>query len=78
MAYGRLKTRVNNSGYKQFKDKSTGQWKLTHRAVAAKMVGGTIFPGMEVHHRDGNKTNNQPANLTIVSKAAHRRIHRSK
>lgn len=76
-SFKRLQTRVNNSGYAQFKD-GNGQWKLTHRRVAEKMVGGTIFPGMEVHHRDGNKMNNRPSNLKIVSKAEHRRIHRSK
>lgn len=86
MAYGRsryrssshLGTRINTSGYAQYKDKRTGQWKLTHRRVAEKIVGGKIFSGCEVHHRDGNKTNNRPSNLTIVSKAEHRRIHRGK
>ena len=75
---GSLKTRVNSSGYQQFKDPGTGQWTLTHRRVAEKLVGGPIFPGREVHHIDGDKTNNRPSNLTIVSKTEHRRIHRSK
>jgi len=46
--------------------------------VAEKLVGGSIFPGREVHHIDGDKTNNRPSNLTIVSKAEHLRIHRTK
>jgi hypothetical protein len=70
-----LKTRTNNSGYRQFQDKRTGQWEFTHRRVAEKMVGGQIFSGYEVHHRDGDKTNNRPSNLTILSKEQHRRIH---
>lgn len=73
-----LKTRVNKSGYQQFKDPNTGRWTLTHRRVAEKLVGGKIFPGMEVHHIDGNKYNNRRSNLTIVSKEQHRRIHREK
>ncbi len=75
---GSLETRVNSSGYQQFKDPSTGRWELTHRRVAEKLVGGSIFPGREVHHVDGDKTNNRPSNLTIVSKAKHRVIHRTK
>jgi HNH endonuclease len=75
---GSLETRVNSSGYQQFKDPSTGRWELTHKRVAEKLVGGSIFPGREVHHIDGDKTNNRPSNLTIVSKAKHRVIHRTK
>ncbi len=75
---GSLETRVNRSGYQQFKDPSTGQWTLTHRRVAEKLVGGAIFLGREVHHIDGDKSNNRPSNLNIVSKAEHRRIHRAK
>ena len=73
-----LQTRVNKSGYAQFKDPRTGQWTLTHRRVAEKKVGGNIFAGYEVHHIDGNKTNNRPSNLTVVSQAKHRAIHRKK
>ena len=75
---GSLETRVNSSGYQQFKDPGTGKWELTHRRVAKKLVGGSIFPGREVHHIDGDKTNNRPSNLTIVSKEKHRVIHRTK
>ena len=75
---GSLETRVNSSGYQQFKDHHTGSWTLTHRRVAEKLVGGSILPGREVHHIDGDKTNNRPSNLTIVSKAKHRLIHRTK
>ena len=75
---GSLVTRVTSSGYQQFKDPNTGRWTLTHRRVAEKLVGGQIFPGREVHHIDGDKTNNRPSNLTIVSKAQHRVIHRKK
>jgi hypothetical protein len=84
MAYGRnnsrkqpLQTRTNQSGYQQFKD-GNGQWMLTHRRVAEKMVGGKIYSGREVHHVDGNKSNNRPSNLRIVSSEEHKRIHRRK
>ena len=73
-----LETRVNSSGYKQFKDRNTGKWTDTHRRVAEKRIGGKIYPGREVHHIDGNKTNNRRANLVVVSKAEHRLIHSKK
>jgi hypothetical protein len=75
---GTLQTRINSSGYAQFKDPHTGQWKLTHRRVAEKKLGGQIFSGYEVHHIDGDKTNNRSSNLTVVSEAEHRSIHRTK
>jgi hypothetical protein len=61
-----------------YKDKKTGEWKFTHRRVAEKKVGGKIGAGREVHHIDGNKTNNRPENLSVMSKEAHRRIHKKK
>jgi hypothetical protein len=87
MAYGRrgisrvsgskrsIETRYNSSGYQQFKDKNTGKWIYTHRRVAEKMVGGGIYPGREVHHKDGDKTNNRRSNLILLSKADHLRAH---
>ena len=44
---------------------------LQHRIIAK------VSRGQEVHHRDGNKTNNDPDNLLILSKKDHRRIHGS-
>lgn len=73
-----LKTRVSSSGYSMYKDKKTGEWKFTHRRVAEKKVGGKIGAGREVHHIDGNKTNNRPEKLRVISKEAHRRIHKKK
>ena len=73
-----LTTRMNLSGYQQFKDPRTGQWVLTHRRVAEKLVGGKIYPGRQVHHIDGDKSNNRPSNLTVVSREQHRRIHRKR
>ena len=34
-----------------------------------------LRPDLQVHHKDGNKTNNNIDNLMIVTKAEHRRIH---
>lgn len=74
----RLKTSVNSGGYKQYKDPKTGKTKSTHRRVAEKKLGGKIYSGNEVHHIDGNKTNNRPSNLTVIPKSKHSSIHRNK
>jgi hypothetical protein len=47
-----------------------------HRLVAAKMLGRSLEPGEEVHHRDRNKQNNAPDNLEIVNDALHGIRHR--
>ena len=68
-----LSTRSRN-GYSQYRT-SSGGWKFTHRRVAEKKMGGRIRSGHEVHHVDGNKRNNRPSNLRVLSKSAHRAIH---
>jgi hypothetical protein len=73
-----LQTRTNSSGYRQFKDPSSGNWELTHRRVAEKKVGGPILGDRQVHHIDGNKQNNKPSNLKVVNPREHREIHKKR
>lgn len=70
-----FRTRVNGSGYKQYRT-SGGAWKFTHIRVAEKKVGGPIGPGREVHHQNGDKRDNRPSNLRVLPAAVHRLIHR--
>jgi hypothetical protein len=47
-----------------------------HRVVAELILGRALFRGEIVHHKDGNKRNNDPANLEILpSQSAHMRHH---
>jgi len=64
----------SKTGYQVFKDKD-GKTRSVHKRVAEKKMGGKVRPGYEVHHRDGNKNNNRPSNLSVMKKSTHRRLH---
>jgi len=53
------KTYIDEKGYLRFKDSN----KLVHRWVVEKEFGRKLRAGEEVHHKDGNKLNNDPNNL---------------
>lgn len=42
-----------------------------HRAVAERALGKPLPPGAEVHHVDGDSTNNAPSNLVICQDRAY-------
>lgn len=46
-----------------------------HRIVAEQMLGRPLVRGEIVHHRDGNKHNNAPENLEVMTQAEHMRRH---
>ena len=45
-----------------------------HRWVAENMLGRPLSSDEVVHHKDGNKHNNTPENLEVISDSAHRRL----
>ena len=47
-----------------------------HTLVAERAIGRAIRPDEQVHHVDGNKANNDPANLSVLTKSAHQKLHR--
>lgn len=48
---------------------------LEHRLVASEKYGIFAVIGNNVHHIDGNKTNNHPDNLKIISQSEHSKMH---
>lgn len=69
-------------GYKFRKDKKSGYWlcsklqKRLHIYIYEK-YNGKVPKGMEVHHIDMNKDNNEIDNLKLLTKSEHNKLHYS-
>lgn len=46
-----------------------------HRVVAEHILGRPLRRGEIVHHKDGNKKNNSPENLEVMTQGQHMREH---
>lgn len=67
-------------GYQTFCDKThplafSSGWLYYHRHVASIKLGHWLTPEEHVHHIDGNKLNNDPDNLEVLSQSEHCRLH---
>lgn len=48
---------------------------LEHRLVAEQKYGRKLKSSDIVHHIDGNKTNNNPENIAVLTRAEHAKLH---
>ena len=46
-----------------------------HRAIAEAILGRKLAANEVVHHKDGDKHNNQPDNLIVMTRSEHSRLH---
>lgn len=49
-----------------------------HRIIAENKIGRPLQPGEVVHHIDGDKQNNNPDNLEVLTQSEHIKKHLSK
>jgi len=52
-----------------------GRAARVHRLVAALLLGRPLRRDEDVHHIDGNRGNNLPENLMVLSRSEHSRLH---
>ena len=71
---------VTNEGYKQIYKPSSPEarsngYVAVHRDGACQKLGRPLRANEVVHHRDGNKLNNRPGNLQVMSPRQHWKVH---
>ena len=76
----RHKPFISAEGYKhKYNPKSlearSNGYVAVHRDVASKILGRPLYPNEVVHHIDGNKLNNRPKNLQVMTRAEHNKLH---
>lgn len=66
---------VDAMGYVAHRGKGPHGCKHAHRVIAEELAGRSLGPDEVVHHIDGDKTNNSPDNLRIMTRVEHGILH---
>lgn len=70
---------INEYGYKVIQnERQTAQKKvLEHKDILERKIGRKIMPNEVTHHINGDKLDNRPDNLEVMTRAEHMDCHRS-
>jgi len=71
----RAKWRARNLGKGENRTYKKVYGKHTHRVVAEMMLGRELFPDEVVHHKNGDKTDNRPENIEVMTRGQHASLH---
>ena len=72
------RARLNDYGYYRISSKKEGnKGKLLHRLIFEEFYNIELPSHVEIHHEDGNKTNNEIWNLVPMTKSEHMYLHQS-
>jgi len=69
-----MEIKTTPKGYVRSKKDKDGRLRFEHNLVW-EVANGPIPLGMQIHHKDADKTNNSLANLQLVTPLEHKRIH---
>ena len=67
-------SRLRADGYLEVKTPAR-EYVLEHRLVAAQMIGRALKTTEHVHHINGDRADNRPENLLVMSNAEHQKLH---
>lgn len=62
---------VDADGYMVLRNDRKKSAKREHRVIMERILGRKLTANEVVHHIDGNKLNNDPANLQVMTRAEH-------